>query len=359
MAKIRALIVDDSALMRQLLTKILEQDPAIEVVGTAGDPMIAWKKIESLSPDILTLDVEMPKMDGLTFLSKLMSSRPMPVVMVSSLTARGADTTLKALELGAVDFVTKPGIDVANGTQQLAADIVAKVHTAAQSRIGRGRQQRAAAPKAIDPVRLSAGLAELTHKVIAIGASTGGTEALACVLPALPADAPGTVVVQHMPRAFTRAFSQRLDSLCRMRVKEAEDGDRIIRGHVLVAPGEFHMEVCRQGGDYFVRLHQQPAVNGFRPSVDVLFHSCAQQMGCHAVGAILTGMGRDGAAGLLAMRQRGARTIAQDEESCVVFGMPREAIALGGAEQVLPLEHIASAILESASRTEAHKLAVR
>jgi two-component system chemotaxis response regulator CheB len=220
---------------------------------------------------------------------------------------------------------------------------VAKVHAAAASRVRRPVRTPAHGPA---PIRLSAGLAELTHKVIAIGASTGGTEALAYLLPQLPADAPGTVVVQHMPRAFTSAFSQRLDSLCRMRVKEAEDGDRIIRGRVLVAPGDLHMEVCRQGAEYRVKLHQQPAVNGFRPSVDVLFHSCAHHMGRHAVGALLTGMGRDGAAGLLAMRQRGGHTIAQDEESCVVFGMPKEAIARGAAAEILPLEDIALGILE-------------
>ena len=352
MKKTRVLVIDDSALMRQLLTKIIELDPQLEVVGTAGDPLIAWKKIESLSPDVLTLDVEMPKMDGLTFLAKLMASRPMPVVMVSSLTARGADTTLKALELGAVDFVTKPGIDVANGTQALAADIIAKIGTAAASRIAGVRQSRAVAPKSLPTMRRAAGMAELTHKVIAIGASTGGTEALAYLLPQLPADAPGTVIVQHMPRAFTSAFSKRLDSLSRMRVKEAEDGDRIIQGHVLVAPGDFHMEVCRQGAAYHVRLHQQPTVNGFRPSVDVLFRSCAQQMGRHAVGAILTGMGRDGAAGMLAMREQGAHTIAQNEESCVVFGMPKEAIAMGGAVRIAPLEHIAAEIMEGMSHVD-------
>jgi two-component system chemotaxis response regulator CheB len=349
MAKIRVLVVDDSALMRQLLSRILEQDGNIEVVGTAGDPFIAWKKLQALSPDVMTLDVEMPKMDGLTFLSKLMASHPLPVVMVSSLTARGADTTLKALELGAVDFVTKPSLDVVNGTSKLASDIVEKVHAAAMSRVRRRGLANGAAPVAHRSLKLPPGMAELTDKVIAIGASTGGTEALAQVLPALPADAPGTVVVQHMPRAFTSAFSRRLDSLCKMRVKEAEDGDRIIRGHVLVAPGDFHMEVCRQGAAYYVRLHQQAAVNGFRPSVDVLFHSCAQHMGRHAVGAILTGMGRDGAAGLRAMRDQGSYTVAQNEETCVVFGMPKEAIAMGGALRVAPLEEIAAEIIHGVS----------
>ncbi|RIK71007.1 MAG: chemotaxis response regulator protein-glutamate methylesterase [Planctomycetota bacterium] len=348
MKKIRVLVVDDSALIRQLLTRILEQDPAIEVVGAAADPEFAWRKLQQLSPDVLTLDVEMPKMDGLTFLAKLMAARPMPVVMVSSLTARGAETTLRALELGAVDFVTKPTIDVASGTAELSCDIIEKVRAAAASRVRR----RDGAPP---PPRLAAAasrpfaLVEATDKLIAIGASTGGTEALAQVLPGLPADAPGTVVVQHMPRAFTKAFAARLDSLCAMKVKEAEHGERILRGHVLLAPGDFHMEVCRQGAAYYVRLHQQPAVSGFRPSVDVLFQSCAHALGRHAAAALLTGMGRDGAAGMLAMKSAGAYTIAQDEATCVVFGMPREAIALGAATCVAPLSAVADALLSAVS----------
>ena len=348
MAKIKVLVVDDSALMRQLLTKILIHDSEIEVVGAAADPLIAWKKIQELSPDVLTLDVEMPKMDGLTFLSKLMAARPMPVVMVSSLTARGAETTLKALELGAFDFVTKPSIDVTNGTAQISEDIITKVRAAATSRVRR----RATGPKLAGPplaIQAPKGLAEATDKVIAIGASTGGTEALARVLPALPADTPGTVVVQHMPKAFTSAFAQRLNGLCRMRVKEAEDGDRILRGTVLVAPGDYHMEVVRRGAAYYVKLNQQPQVNGFRPSVDVMFHSCANQLGRHATAAILTGMGRDGAAGMLAMRGVGSYTVAQDEESCVVFGMPKEAIAMGGAVRVVPLERIAGELIAGVS----------
>lgn len=344
MANTKVLIVDDSALMRQLLTRILSHDPAIEVVGTAADPLIAWKKIQELSPDVLTLDVEMPKMDGLTFLSKLMAARPMPVVMVSSLTARGAETTLKALELGAFDFVTKPSIDVSNGTAQISEDIIAKVRGAASARLRR-QATRSSLPGPPLTIQMPRGLAEVTDKIIAIGASTGGTEALAQVLPAFPADTPGVVVVQHMPKAFTSAFAQRLNGLCRMRVKEAEHGDRIIRGTALVAPGDFHMEVVRQGAAYYVRLNQGPAVNGFRPSVDVLFHSCAEQMGPHAAAAILTGMGRDGAAGMLAMRKVGSHTVAQDEESCVVFGMPKEAIAAGGAARVLPLERIAGELI--------------
>jgi two-component system chemotaxis response regulator CheB len=302
------------------------------------------KKMQDLAPDVLTLDVEMPKMDGLTFLGQIMSTRPMPVVMVSSLTARGAETTLRALELGAVDFVTKPTIDIAGGTAELSDDIIAKVRIAAASRI-RKRATGAAAPR---PATLRSGslaLIDVTDKVIALGASTGGTEALAQLLPCLPGDAPATVIVQHMPRAFTRPFANRLDSLCRMRVKEAEQGDRLLRGHALVAPGDQHLEVVRQGAAYYVRLSQQPPVNGFRPSVDVLFRSCARHVGRHAAAAILTGMGRDGAEGMLEMRDAGCHTVAQAEESCVVFGMPKEAIACGGAAAILPLEAIAAELL--------------
>jgi two-component system chemotaxis response regulator CheB len=349
MKKTRVLIVDDSALMRQLLTKIFAHDSSIEVVGTAADPIAAWKKIQELSPDVLTLDVEMPKMDGVTFLTKLMAVRPMPVVMVSSLTARGAETTLRALEAGAVDFVTKPSIDVTNGTAQISDDIIIKVRAAAMSRVRRPAARAAASgpPLVIESHK---GLVEATDKLIAIGASTGGTEALARILPTFPADTPGMLIVQHMPKAFTTAFAKRLDGLSRMRVKEAEDGDRILRGHAFVAPGDYHMEVVRKGAAYYVKLHQKPAVNGFRPSVDVMFHSCADQVGPHAVAAILTGMGRDGAAGMLAMRAVGSHTTAQDEDTCVVFGMPKEAIAAGGASRVLPLDRIPGDLISAIQR---------
>jgi len=342
MDRIKVLIVDDSALVRQLLAEILGRDPALEVVGVASDPYMARDKILRLGPDVLTLDVEMPRMDGLTFLEKLMRAHPMPVVMVSSLTERGCETTLRALELGAVDFVTKPKIDVHTGTLDMAELIVAKVKAAARARVTVNRKP--SAPRAAVTMSSEA-LIKSTYKVIAIGASTGGTEALKEVLEPLPPDSPGIVMVQHMPEKFTASFAARLDSLSRIRVSEARDGDRILPGHALLAPGNYHMEVVRSGADYRVRVFQDPPVNHHRPSVDVLFRSCARFVGANAVGAILTGMGDDGARGMFAMRQAGARTVAQDEATCVVFGMPREAIALGGAEEVASLERIPSILM--------------
>jgi two-component system chemotaxis response regulator CheB len=336
----KVLIVDDSSLMRQLLTQILSSDPELEVIGTAGDPFVARDKIKSLHPDVLTLDIEMPRMDGLTFLEKLMRGHPMPVVMISSLTERGAETTLKALSLGAVDYIAKPKLDVSNGTIEQASDIVAKVKAAAKARVhGPGLQQTTAAT-------LPSGYHfSATHKVVAIGASTGGTEALKDLLSPLPADFPGMVMVQHMPEAFTRPFAERLNSLCRIRVQEARDGDRILPGHALLAPGGHQMEVVRCGMEYAVRVYRGERVNRHLPSVDVLFSSCARQLGKNAVGVLLTGMGADGAKGLLEMKEAHAFTIAQDEATCVVFGMPREAILLGAADQVLALGRIPNALL--------------
>lgn len=336
MAKTRVLIVDDSALMRQVLTQLLAQDPSIEVIGSAQDPIIARDKIKALNPDVLTLDVEMPRMDGLTFLEKLMRGHPMPVVMVSSLTERGADTTLRALELGAVDFVTKPKIDVRQGTAQVAQEIISKVKAAARAKVHARLQSPTGSATAAVSLRSDA-LIKSTHKVIALGASTGGTEALKDVLTCFPPDSPGVVIVQHMPEKFTQSFAERLDSLCQIRVKEAKDGDTIVPGHVLLAPGNFHMEVTRSGANYGVKVFEAERVNRHRPSVDVLFNSCARVLGRNAVGVIMTGMGDDGARGLLAMKQAGARTAAQDEASCVVFGMPKEAIALGGVDEIVPL----------------------
>lgn len=342
---IKVLIVDDSALIRQLLTEILSKDPEIEVVGIAPDPIAAMDKIERLKPDVLTLDVEMPRMDGLQFLEKLNATRPMPVIMVSSLTEKGAQTTLKALELGAIDFVTKPAMDVTHGVAILAEELVAKVKTAAKARVGI-RRVACVRPAVSAP---SQAMIRTTHKVIAIGASTGGTEALYSVLTALPADTPGIVIVQHMPPGFTSSFAQRLNSACSIRVSEARDGDRVLPGHALVAPGDFHMKVVRSGANYIVRVGKAPPVNRFRPSVDVLFRSCAANVGANGVGVILTGMGYDGAAGMLEMRNAGAFTIAQDEATCVVFGMPREAIARGGAQEVVPLERIPQQMLAKCS----------
>ncbi len=352
MSQVRVLIVDDSALMRKLLTEILSSDEGIEVLGTASDPLKAWPMIQTLRPDVLTLDVEMPRMDGLSFLEKLLRAHPMPVVMVSSTTAKGADNTLRALELGAVDFVTKPTIDVERGLLRLARELVAKVKAASRARVRPrpGGPGPAASPRSTPFVAASSG----PQKMIAIGASTGGTEALREVICALPAGSPGIVVVQHMPEGFTAQFAARLDRIASVRVKEAEDGDVISPGRVLIAPGSHkHMEVVRSGIGFGVRLVTSEPVKHHRPSVSVLFHSCARAVGPGAVGVILTGMGDDGADGLLAMRMRGARTIAQDEQSCVVFGMPKAAIAQGGVEVVMPLERIAGGMLALATGSQA------
>lgn len=342
MTKTKVLVVDDSALMRQLLTDMLNRSPGISVVGSAADPYLAWDKIKQLNPDVVTLDVEMPKMDGLTFLERLMGNHPLPVVMVSSLTERGCDTTFRAMELGAVDFVTKPKLDVTNGTIALAEEIAAKVRAAAHAR-PRPRQKTTSQPANIGKSFRT------THKVIAIGTSTGGTEALADVLGALPADAPGIVAVIHMPEGFTRSFAERLNRQCSIRVSEAANGDRVIPGHALLAPGNFHTKVVRSGAITTVQVVNGEPVNRHRPSVDVLFHSCAAQLGQNAVGVILTGMGDDGARGLLAMKKAGARTIAQNEATCVVFGMPCEAIRHGGADEVLPLDRIPAQMLRLAA----------
>jgi two-component system chemotaxis response regulator CheB len=338
----KVLIVDDSALMRQLLTHIIGSDPELEVIATAGDPFVAREKIKALNPDVLTLDIEMPRMDGLTFLEKLMRGHPMPVVMISSLTSKGADTTLRALSLGAIDYVSKPKLDVSNGTIEQAEEIVAKVKAAARARVRRA--SASAAPSATQSERKYQFSA--THKVVAIGASTGGTEALKELLVPLPADFPGIVIVQHMPETFTHQFAERLDSLCKIRVKEAQDGDRILPGHALLAPGGHHMAVVRKGMEYDVHVYRGERVNRHIPSVDVLFSSCARSLGKNSLGVLLTGMGADGARGMLEMKQAAAFTIAQDESTSVVFGMPREAILLNAVDQVLPLDQMPDALLE-------------
>ena len=354
MSKIRVLTVDDSALIRQLLAQLLSRDREIEVVGSAPDPYIARQKIKALNPDVLTLDVEMPKMDGLTFLEKLMAGHPMPVVMVSSLTEAGCQTTLRALELGAVDFFAKPKIDLREGMEELAQELIDKVKAAAGARVrgkgqGAGGQSSAGTFPPIasgpSPLALSSAMIKTTDTIIAIGASTGGTEALREVLEVLPPNTPPIIITQHMPEKFTQTFADRLNSLCRISVKEAEDGDSVLPGHALIAPGNYHMTLVRSGARYSVRLNQDPPVNRHRPAVDVMFDSVARYAGGNSLGVILTGMGGDGARGMLEMKKSGAYTIAQDEASCVVFGMPKEAIRLGGVDKILPLTQIPATIL--------------
>ncbi|MDH4152841.1 MAG: chemotaxis response regulator protein-glutamate methylesterase [Nitrospira sp.] len=354
MKKIRVLTVDDSALMRQVLATLLAKDPGIEVIGSAPDPYIAREKIKALNPDVLTLDVEMPKMDGVTFLEKLMRGHPMPVVMVSSLTEAGCQTTLRALELGAVDFITKPKIDLREGMEEIAQDLIAKVKAAACANVKREwlGVRREANPLTSHPSPLTVGSAMIktTDTIIAIGSSTGGTEAVKDVLLSLPPNTPPILITQHMPERFTKTWADRMNSLCRISVKEAQDGDSVLPGHALVAPGGYHMALVRSGARYTVQISQDPPVNRHRPSVDVLFASVARYAGANAVGVILTGMGGDGAKEMLTMKQAGAFTIAQDEASCVVFGMPKEAIKFGGVDKVLPLGEIAGAILSHVSR---------
>jgi len=344
--RIRVLVVDDMALVRAVLTEGLAADAEIEVGGTAGDPYAAARLIPQLRPDVITLDVEMPRMDGVEFLRRLMPQHPLPVVMVSALTESGAQITLDALEAGAVDFVTKPAADIARGLDAMMDELRTKVKIAATANLtGLRRRLGAAAPAA--PPRKGAAR-ESTARVIAIGASTGGTEALRTVITRLPPDAPGVVVVQHMPPGFTRSFAERLNKLAAMEVREAQDGDRILRGRVLVAPGALQMRVRRSGAQYGVEVRPGDLVCGHCPSVEVLMHSVAASVGPHAIGVMLTGMGHDGADAMRAMREAGARTLAQDEASCVVFGMPKEAFRRGGAERLVPLEAIAAEVLKLA-----------
>lgn len=337
---IKVLVVDDSALVRQLLTELLGADPEIEVVGTAPDPFIAREKIKALKPDVLTLDVEMPRMDGLRFLDNLMRLHPLPVVMVSTLTEWGADVTLSALELGAVDFVAKPKLDVERGLRDYAALLVEKVKAAAATRPA---PRRPKAPEAMVPVPPIG--YRTTDRLIALGASTGGTEALRHVMARMPPDAPAVLIAQHIPGGFSRAFAQRLDRESALNVAEAEDGMPITPGHGYVAPGGFHLRVARSGARWVCRVGEDAPVNRHRPSVDVLFHSVAQAAGRNAIAALLTGMGDDGARGLLALRQAGAHTLVQDEATSVVWGMPGSAFRLGAAAEVRPLEEIADALL--------------
>lgn len=349
--RVRVLIVDDSALVRQVLTDVLSSDGRIEVVGAAADPYIARDKIKRLNPDVLTLDVEMPRMDGITFLSNLMRLRPMPVVMVSSLTQPGADVTLTALELGAIDFVAKPKLDVARGLEGYAEELVAKVTMAAHARVRPSAARGGAAPAASGSTAPQVmARVRTTERLLAIGASTGGTEAIREVLELLPADAPPTLITQHIPETFSAAFADRLDRRSAMRVSQAVHGEQILPGHAYVAPGNQHLRVKRSGARFICQLDGGEPVNRHRPSVDVLFDSVAQELGINSIGVLLTGMGADGADGLKRMREAGAPTIAQDEATSVVWGMPGEAVRRGGANEVLPLGRIAARVIELSER---------
>lgn len=344
--KIKVLCVDDSALIRSVMTEIINSQPDMTVVGTAADPIAARDLIKVTNPDVLTLDVEMPRMDGLEFLEKLMRLRPMPVVMVSSLTERGSEIALRALELGAIDFVTKPRLGVRDGLLNYTELIAGKIRTAFGARLLPSRSvttARAAADAPPEALLRSPLLS--TEKLIIIGASTGGTEAIREVLQPLPPDCPAVLIAQHMPAGFTKSFAQRLDGLCRITVKEAEHGERVLPGYAYIAPGAYHLSLARSGANYVAHLDQELPVNRHRPSIDVLFDSAARHAGKNAIGMILTGMGKDGAEGLLRMKKAGAFTLAQDEASCVVFGMPKEAIAIGAADEVAPLGEMSRRVL--------------
>jgi two-component system chemotaxis response regulator CheB len=372
MLKTRVLIIDDSALVRSLLAEIINRQPDMEAIGAAPDPYAAREMIRAMNPDVLTLDVEMPKMDGLDFLEKLMRLRPMPVVMVSTLTERGAEVTIRALELGAIDFVAKPKIGIASGLQQLGADICEKIRIASQARMHRHTQgarpatapassgvagvNGAAANGAV--VKGDAGAASgapvrfsriSTEKLIAIGASTGGTEAIREILVNLPFDSPAVLVTQHMPAGFTRSFAARLDSACKITVSEAVDGERALPGHAYIAPGDHHLRLVRSGANYVLAVDRGEPVNRHRPSVDVMFRSVAEAAGPNAIGVILTGMGKDGALGMLEMRNAGSHTLAQDEATCVVYGMPREAVAVGAVVESVPVTAVVERLREKLS----------
>jgi len=354
MNKIKVLIVDDSAVVRQAITDILSSDPSIEVIGAARDPYLAVERMKEVVPDVITLDVEMPRMDGITFLQKIMSQHPLPVVMVSSLTENGSETTFKALEYGAVDIIQKPRLGVKQFLEESKIIICDAVKAAARAHMKKPVSTPLHVPPkltadAVMPKQTSKAMVQTTERVVAVGASTGGTEALKIFLEALPEDAPGMVIVQHMPEHFTRAFANRLDGICRVSVKEAENDDTVIRGRVLIAPGNRHTLLKRSGARYCVEIKDGPLVCRHRPSVDVLFRSAARYAGRNAIGVIMTGMGDDGARGMLEMKEQGAYTIAQDESSCVVFGMPKEAIKLQAVDRVAPLEQIAGILLRESA----------
>lgn len=343
--KTKVLVIDDSALIRSLLTEIINDTKDLEVVGAAPDPLVAREMIKQLNPDVLTLDVEMPRMDGLDFLEKLMRLRPTPVLMVSTLTEKGSEITLRALELGATDFVTKPKMGITQGMQQYADEITDKIRTAAKAKvstlqsIAKGSSSDSPAPSAIRNPLIS------SEKLLIIGASTGGTEAIKSFLMQMPSDCPGILITQHMPAGFTKSFASRLDSLCKISVKEAVDGERVLPGHAYIAPGDKHLLLARSGANYVTRLSDSEPVNRHKPSVDVLFDSAAVNAGKNAIGIIMTGMGKDGAVGMLSMKDAGSHNFAQNEESCVVYGMPREAVAHGGVHEIAHLKDLPKMVL--------------
>jgi two-component system chemotaxis response regulator CheB len=350
MNKIKVLIVDDSAVVRQTLNEILSSDPSIEVMGAASDPFVAAEKMRDIAPDVITLDVEMPRMDGITFLKKIMIQHPMPVVICSTLAESGSETALRAIDYGAVEVITKPRLGTRQFLEESRIHICDVVKAAAQARVRPYKERSlSVAPKLTADVILdkpaSRAMIQTTEKIVVVGASTGGTEALRVFLEALPHDAPGIVIVQHMPEHFTAAFAKRLDSLCRISVKEAENNDTVIRGRALIAPGNHHLLLKRSGARYYVETKDGPLVSRHRPSVDVLFRSAARYAGKNAIGVIMTGMGDDGAKGMLELKEGGAYTIGQDEASCVVFGMPKEAIKLKAVDTVVALESVARTIL--------------
>ena len=359
MHKVRVFIVDDSAVVRDAIAQILGADPGLEVIGTAADPVFALRKMEAQWPDVITLDLEMPRMDGLTFLRKLMAEHPTPVVICSSIAEAGSRTAMDALHAGAMDIITKPKIGVRDFLRESASNLIHVVKAAARSNLGKWQANRgapvAARPRlnadAMVPANGGRVLHRTTERIVAIGTSTGGTQALEVVLTALPRTAPGILVVQHMPEHFTSAFAARLNSLCQIEVREAEDNDRVLPGRALIARGGRHLLLGRSGAQYIVHVRDGPLVSRHRPSVDVLFRSVARTAGANALGVIMTGMGDDGAAGMREMHEAGARTVAQDEVTCVVYGMPKEAVARGGVDRVVPLHHIAEAIMERARET--------
>lgn len=346
---IKVLIIDDSAMIRKVFEKELSKDPEIEVVGTAPDPIVGRDKIVYLKPDVITLDIEMPRMDGLTFLSKLMKHYPLPVVVVSSLAKRGGDVAVKAMELGAVEVLSKPGTAYSVG--DMSEQLIEKVKAAAKVKVFKSLDDSRVNSKEENKALIASLAVKTTNKIVAIGASTGGTEALREVITRLPANAPPIVIVQHMPQNFTKSFADRLNELSHVQVKEATDGEYLATGKVLIAPGNKHMEIRRSGIQYYVTLFDGPMMFHQRPAVEILFNSVAKYAGQNAIGVILTGMGKDGAQGLLNMRQAGANTIAQDEKSCIVFGMPKEAIELGAAEVIKPLPQITQTILDICNRS--------